>query len=509
MNGILDHPEKNKRYTKSLAYFILLGVIICFASACSTSNSASYEITSADVHFVRKLDANLKPLPFDSVTLYVSNKIAFLKLPYRTKLEIIRAFKSAVGNQLQLLQRNRNTTLRPKLMVKTSDMHIGIVENNFAFASALSTADNTSALDPTIVSNYGGPNNPTYNIIGTPEVIKYYPCLKIATVNVCGGAAAGWVQANSEGVIINVAEATGIAIVSTDQWLGVAYTAKAPSGSPSAITIQATVYTQDENGGVTVAGASCAPVSVFEDYPQNGDYPTSNQTQQINITSCYDSLSVQIPTLPFDSVGNLGLELLDQTINLVNYSNGFVNALNTLSGTYNTTTLYWSGLVWGGSTVEAYVDPFITAANAGVGTVVNAARSLVSFTITDVYGGGGGCDHCHPETPGSTPALFGLSLSQPQAQPGTAAPLEKVTITGANLGNIPGTVIVGFCNKLYVTCTSQTTVTVPPVSWTPNSIVFYLPGAYKCGEGTVSIQLPDGKTPAGSPMDVHLYSSTC
>lgn len=363
--------------------------------------------------------------------------------------------------------------------------------------------------DPTIVSNYGGPSNQTYNYLGTPEVRVWYPCVVVVNVHICGGTAAGWVEETPEGIIVNISEAAGIAIVASDQWIGVSYTAKAPNGSASAITIQASVYTQDENGGVNVFGASCAPVSVYENYPQNVDYPKSNQTQDLNIASCSDSLSIQIPTIPSTEVASLGEQLLSQTVNLVNQFNSFIGALNTISGTYNTTNLNWSGLVFGGQTIVAAVDPYIVAANAGAGTVVNAARSFASFQITDVYGGGGGCDHCHPESQTNMAEIFGLSLSKPEIQPGSALPQEKVTISGANLGSAPGTVKVSFCNQLYVVCSNSTTVTVNLESWSQNQIVFYLPSTYKCGHGLISVKLANGQTPAGSPLAINLYSTVC
>ncbi len=117
-----------------------------------------------------------------------------------------------------------------------------------------------SAGGTSVTTTYGGPGNPGFNIVGTSNVQTYYNCKTVLGVKVClRGYASGWVSASPEGVIVNATAAAGFAGVEADQWLGAEYTARAPKNSASAITVTATLATQDEPGGVSAIGVSCPP----------------------------------------------------------------------------------------------------------------------------------------------------------------------------------------------------------------------------------------------------------
>jgi hypothetical protein len=355
-----------------------------------------------------------------------------------------------------------------------------------------------------VTTIYGGPGNPGFSIVGTSNVQTYYNCTTFLGHKVCTpGTASGWVSASPEGVLVNATAATGIAGVEADQWLGTSYTARAPSGSASAITVTVTLATQDETGGVSGIGVGCAPLLVYENYPLNEDYPPGNQQQSNQLASCLDSLSVAIPVFDAEEAATVGAQVFTQTLDALNDAGTVLGFLNALSGTYNVTTVTWSGLVSGGESIQILVDPYAAALDAGAGTVVNVARSVLSVQVTDIVGWGGGCDRCHPEGVVQPPASASPSSSASGpwiwvGSPYQETPGGRYTFTGQDLGATPGAVLVRACAVASQVC-PMTTLRATILSWSATSITVRLPPLpTRCGTAAIWAALPDGQVVRGS-----------
>jgi hypothetical protein len=372
----------------------------------------------------------------------------------------------------------------------------------------LATAGGTS-----VTTTYGGPGNPGFSIVGTSNVQPYYNCTTFLGQEVCTpGTASGWVSASPEGVLVNATAATGIAGVEADQWLGTSYTARAPSGSASAITVTATLATQDEAGGVSGIGVGCAPLLVYEEYPLNEDYPPGDQQQSNQLASCLDSLSVAIPVFDADGAAAAGAQVFTQTLDALNNAGTVLGFLNALSGTYNVTTVTWSGLVWGGQRIQILVDPYAAALDAGAGTVVNVARSVLTVQVTDIVGWGGGCYRCHPMAPpiahptpsaGSTPTASTVPWVT-SLTPYVVAPGASFTIRGTHLGTTPGFVLFRACRGEPGPGCPTITVDAPIRAWTDTTIVGTVPSALHCGGADVWVTLPNGESVGGSHRAVEI-----
>ena len=479
------------------------------------------------------LPAGMQPLVFDGTRLLVQDPAAWKRLPDATRTDVVRALLAHAQAERTALAAHDLPALglpAPRLLVGPLPTPGAGATGAFlpvplldAAAGAPSAAGGApfrlaAAGGTSVTTTYGGPGNPEFSIVGTSNVQTYYNCTTVLGQKVCTpGTASGWVSASPEGVLVNATAATGIAGVEADQWLGVQYTARAPAGSASAITVTATLATQDEPGGVSAIGVSCAPLIIYEEYPLNEDYPpdypAGDQQQSNELASCLNSLSVAIPVFDAEEAASVGAQVFTQTLDALNDAGTVLGFLNTLSGTYNVTTVAWSGLVWGGRSIEILVDPYAAALDSGAGTVVNVARSVLSMQITDIVGGGGGCNHCHPMAPpiapptpsaGATPSA-GIVPWVTSLTPYVVAPGATFTVRGTHLGTRPGGFVV------FRACRGEPgpgcpTITVDAQirSWTDTTIVGTVPSALRCRGADVWVVLPNGETVGGSHRAVEI-----
>ncbi|MGC8633297.1 MAG: hypothetical protein ACP5VP_01285 [Candidatus Limnocylindrales bacterium] len=476
------------------------------------------------------LPAGMQQLVFDGTPLLVQDPSAWNRVPDTTRTEVVRELLAHAQAERVALAAHDLTALGlpvPRLLVGplptpgagASGALVPVPLLDAAAGAGAAGAGGgapfrlAAAGGTSVTTTYGGPGNPGFNIVGTSNVQPYYNCETVLGVKVClRGYASGWVSASPEGVLVNATAAAGIAGVEADQWLGTSYTARAPSGSASAITVTATLATQDETGGVSGIGVGCAPLIVYEEYPLNEDYPPGNQQQSNQLASCLDSLSVAFPVFDADGAAAAGAQVLTQTLDALNNAGTVLGFLNALSGTYNVTTVTWSGLVWGGRSIQILVDPYAAAFDAGAGTVVNVARSVLTLQVTDIVGGGGGCDRCHPMAPpitqptpgaGATPTA-GTAPWVTSLTPYVVAPGASFTIRGTHLGTAPGFVLFRACRGEPGPGCPTITVDAQIRSWTDTTIVGTVPSALRCRGADVWVELPNGETVGGSHRAVEI-----
>ncbi len=508
----------------------------CASPAASTGPAAgSLSQPAALLGAPGPLPPGLRPVTFGGTPLLVANPSAWGALPAATKALVLRRLEAHASAEQAALRAHDLRALglpAPLLRVMPAATPSGAQGSlaaplRAAAGSLLGLARperDTSPLTLAVSSGtsttttYGGPGNATFTLQSAPYVQTYYNCTSVNGFAICTpGTASGWVAADPEGVIVNSTAAAGIAGVETNQWLGVTYTARAPRGSPSAITVNATVATQDETGAISAIGVSCAPLTVYTNYPIDQDYPSGNQQQANVLASCLDTVSVSIPVFDAGEAASAGAQAFTQTLNALNDAGTVIGLLNAWSGTYNVTSVNWSGLVWGGQGITILVDPYAAAIDAGAGSVVNVARSIVTLQVTDVVGGGmgGGCNHCHPEQPGQPEGSVAPTGTPPEPWIWVGGPyLETVggryTFTGQGLGSTPGAVLVRACSVPGQICPT-TTLRATILSWSPTSITVRLPplptgcSPSDSPEPTIWAVLPDGQVVRGSQRSFRIY----
>jgi hypothetical protein len=463
----------------------------------------------------------MHPLVFDGTPLWVQDPAAWNSAPDATRRDVVRALLARARAERAALAAHDLPALglpAPRLLVQPLPTPVAsgagaLVPVPLLDAAAGPGSAGAAAGAPfrlaaaggtSVTTTYGGPGNAGFSIVGTSNVQTYYNCTTVLGVKVClRGYASGMVSASPEGVLVNATAAAGFAGVEADQWLGTQYTARAPAGSASAITVTATLATQDEAGGVSGIGVGCAPLIVYEEYPLNEDYPPGDQQQSNELASCLDSLAVAIPVFDAEEAASVGAQVFTQTLDALNDAGTVLGFLNALSGTYNVTTVTWSGLVSGGQSIQILVDPYAAALDSGAGTVVNVARSVLTLQVTDIVGWGGGCYHCHPEVVGQPPtgASPSAAASGPWiwvGSPYQETPGGRYTFTGQDLGTTPGAVLVRACTVAGQVCPT-TTLRATVLSWSPTSITVRLPLLPTgCGTAAIWAVLPDGQVVQGS-----------
>ncbi len=182
-----------------------------------------------------------------------------------------------------------------------------------------------------------------------------------------------------------------------------------------------------------------------------------------------------------------------------------------MSGTYNVTTVTWSGRVGGGQNIEILLDPYAAALDSSAGTVVNVARSVLTMQVTDIVGWGGGCDRCHPMAPpiahptpsaGATPSA-GTMPWVTSLTPYVVTPGASFTIRGTHSAT-PEFVLFRECRGAWGPGCPAITTDAQIRSWTDTTIVGTVPSAFHCGPAEVWVTLPNGEPVGGSHRAVEI-----
>jgi len=196
-------------------------------------------------------------------------------------------------------------------------------------------------------------------------------------VNVCLGSASAWANYNANsGVIVESTAAFGIATADANGWLGASYKSRAPSDVTSTVLVTATVYTEDETGGVSGVGVSCAPLYIYEN-----DF-SGRHTD--TLASCLSTFSVSIPVFGAGDAATEGEQALTNFLDLLNNASNIEGLLGALPS-YNTATFTWSGSLSAGESVGIAVNPDTQAADSGLGTVVNLSSSIVQIEVVESW----------------------------------------------------------------------------------------------------------------------------
>lgn len=223
---------------------------------------------------------------------------------------------------------------------------------------------------------YGYGSNPL-NLTGGPNSSTNVPCITFFGVKICSGAASAWsTYYQSAGIIIDSTAATGIAAADANAWLGASYVSQAPSGYTSSVMITATVYTEDETGGISGIGVSCAPLYINE-----SDFSGNHSD---TLASCLSTFSVSIPVFDAGAAASEGEQAFTNFLDALNNAGTISGLLGTLPS-YKTTTFTWNGNLTHGSSAGIAVDPDTQAADSGAGTEVNVSRSIVQVEVFESW----------------------------------------------------------------------------------------------------------------------------
>ena len=242
-----------------------------------------------------------------------------------------------------------------------------------AVSSEISQVSTAASGAVTITTHYGGPNGNPFN-----DFYPAYTKLSPACGGWCGLASA-WGNFDPIGVITTDAAVFGFAVAQADQWLGVRYTTKAPAGVSSSISISALVLTIHESSGISAAGASCAPTSIYEQ-----DLSGLHQNE---LASCFDSLSITIPDVPgAEDAPTIGQQRFLDFVDAYRHASDLQGLKDTLPS-FRTSFFNWSGSVASGNQIGIQVDPEVAAADSGLGTVFSLTKNIVDVTVTETYNG--------------------------------------------------------------------------------------------------------------------------
>jgi hypothetical protein len=223
---------------------------------------------------------------------------------------------------------------------------------------------------------YGyGSNN--LNITAGPYSSTNVPCVSFFGITICSGAASAWAEYNTaSGIIVESTAAFGIAAANANAWLGAEYISKAPSGYTSSVVAIATVYTEDETGGISGIGVSCAPLYVYESDPSGSHSDT--------LASCLSTLSVSIPVFDAGDAASEGEQAFTNFLDDLNNAGTIWGLLGSLPS-YQTTSFTWGGSLTHGSGLAISVSPDTQAADSGAGTEVNVSRSIVQIEVIESW----------------------------------------------------------------------------------------------------------------------------